>query len=881
MKSDLPPPTGNWTTLCLLWKAARTRAAGRQKRQAELMKRKTGSSSDTLGGLAMIFIILMMGFVHGSLGWMLTESLETASIMAEESESGLLATGSSRDLFEQARRYQTQAVELEAKIAMAEVEERATQKPALHLKNLRRSLETTNGAYRSSLNSFFEVAARWRERELGGSREKHLELLKAHFQKHGEAGFKRPASYTQPSLSKPQTIPASYWPFVGFVLLWWMVMIVFQGEGLELDIQRRRHPMWEWLLSHPVRPVAAFAAEMLAPLMANPIYFSAPIFWWVVLGKVFGLEAGLLGALLIGLPFAVAASCLNKALEIAALLRLSARNRGAVLGIMSWAGYAAMMLPLFMLNARSLKIWLVTTLGELSAWVPTWPARALVIGWGAQPVLWQVVVSGVLLAGAICLASGWLAWWGTAHGLQSGGAGAPTQPRLLEADFGPRWLAGNALYRKELLWFWRDKSAIVQVVLIPLTIGAFQAFNLRSVVELAGTHWNALCGLAIICGTYFLLVLGPRSLASEGGALWIALTWPRGLEDLLKAKARLWWIVANVIVGIILAAAVFIFPADAWRIALVAAGWVVFSHSLAEKSVTLVMAPSSSGEIEHPPAGRQWAAMLGTLAFGSGVLMQAWHSAIIGVVFSSLTAAAMWQNLRARLPHLFDPWSEKLPPAPTLMHAMIGIAVMVEVVGLVSGIAIAAGGASDLWMARSIVYGVVGLLAWWIMHGFLGGHGVKARDIWHWPGRGDHIPASVLGGGAALAGIVLAGGALLYSLLLEALPFTRDYMQELAKISAGFEKQIGWQILLAVGFAPIAEEYFFRGLLYRALDREWGGMKALIGSAAFFAIYHPPMAWLPVFAVGLVNAWLFKTGGRLWPCVLLHMSYNAVVVGFQ
>lgn len=868
MKSDLPPPTGNWTTLCLLWKAARTRAAGRQKRQGELMKRKTGSSSDTLGGLAMIFIVLLMGFVHGSLGWMLTGALETAEIQKLADEGKVIL-----------REYNfSRVVKLDAQRMKIVVSKQKIHDLSSKAQN---DLHWEEAVFESALDDFARSAAYDRKSGLSDKHEVNKRRISDHYKKHGLAGFVSEKHMDFSSLSKPQTIPATYWPFVGFMLLWWLVMIVFQGEGLELDIQKRRHPMWEWLLSHPVRPVAAFAAEMLSPLMANPIYFSAPIFWWVVLGKVFGLEAGLVGALLIGLPFAVAASCLNKALEIAALLRLSARNRGAVLGLMSWAGYAAMMLPLFMLNARSLKVWVVSTLGELSAWVPTWPARALVIGWGAEPVLWQVVVSGVLLAVVICAVSAWLAWWGTAHGLQSGGAGAPTQPRLLEADFGPPWLAGNALYRKELLWFWRDKSAIVQVVLIPLTIGAFQAFNLRSVVELAGTHWNALCGLAIICGTYFLLVLGPRSLASEGGALWIALTWPRGLEDLLKAKARLWWIVVNGIVGIILAAAVFIFPADAWRIGLVAIGWVVFSHSLAEKSVTLVMAPSSSGEIERPPAGRQWAAMLGTLAFGSGVLMQAWHSAIIGVVFSSLTAAAMWQNLRARLPHLFDPWSEKLPPAPTLMHAMIGIAVMAEVVGLVSGITIAAGGASDLWMARSIVYGTVGLLAWWIMHGFLGGHGVKARDIWHWPGRGDWIPSTVLGGGAALAGIVLAGGALLYSLLLEVLPFTQDYMQELAKISAGFEAQIVWQFLLAVGFAPFAEEYFFRGLLYRALDREWGGIKALIGSAAFFAIYHPPMAWLPVFAVGLVNAWLFKTGGRLWPCVVLHMAYNAVIVFSQ
>lgn len=68
-------------------------------------------------------------------------------------------------------------------------------------------------------------------------------------------------------------------------------------------------------------------------------------------------------------------------------------------------------------------------------------------------------------------------------------------------------------------------------------------------------------------------------------------------------------------------------------------------------------------------------------------------------------------------------------------------------------------------------------------------------------------------------------------------------------------------------------------MLYRALDREWGGWKAMVGSSAYFAIYHPPMSWLPVFLLGLACAWCFKRTGRLGPCVLLHMAYNAVVVG--
>ena len=50
------------------------------------------------------------------------------------------------------------------------------------------------------------------------------------------------------------------------------------------------------------------------------------------------------------------------------------------------------------------------------------------------------------------------------------------------------------------------------------------------------------------------------------------------------------------------------------------------------------------------------------------------------------------------------------------------------------------------------------------------------------------------------------------------------------------------------------------------------------GSAAFFAVYHPPLSWLPVALLGAANALLFKKTGRLAPAVVLHMVYNAVVL---
>ena len=83
---------------------------------------------------------------------------------------------------------------------------------------------------------------------------------------------------------------------------------------------------------------------------------------------------------------------------------------------------------------------------------------------------------------------------------------------------------------------------------------------------------------------------------------------------------------------------------------------------------------------------------------------------------------------------------------------------------------------------------------------------------------------------------------------------------------------------LAVIAAPISEEYLFRGLLFRALDRTLGGGRAVLWSALYFAIYHPPASWPPVLLAGVGNALLFRASRNLTPCVLAHACYNTLVL---
>ena len=817
------------------------------------MKRRKGNGASSGGGMMMLIQLLIMGLVHGALGWMLVGSLDTArTLEAEKAGIVVLEDVDESDL--------ASIRKLEGEVRRAE--EYGTDD---RVKEYRGYLD-------DSINRIAERVSRSRAQEFGGSEFDQMQFIINHYKMNGAQGFV--SEYREQPVA--QEVPRIFWPMAGFVFFWWLVMTVFQGEGLEFDIQRRRHPMWEWIQSHPVRPLAAFGAELLAPMMANPVYFSAPIFWWVIFGNVMGIWPGLLVALPLGLAFGLAASCLNKALEISTMLRFSPRNRGAVLGIMSWLGYSAMILPLFTFQTPQIKVAVLKFLAPLAAWLPEWH-------WGHALTPAEAISIGLVSAGVMLMAAVSIAWWGTNQGLMAGGAlTGPGKPRGPVG--GGSFISGqNPLYRKELLWFWRDKGAVVQAILIPLTIASFQVFNLRGLVSHATSSWNGICGIAIICGTYFLLVLGPRSLASEGGALWIATTWPKGMEDLLKAKARLWWALSSAIVGLALLGAIWMFPLNWWKILLVAAGWVILSRSLAEKTVTLANAPSSSGEAEPASKGKHWVAMLGTFAFSSGVFTANWSIALMGIVFSSLTAAAMWQNFRARLPFFFDPWSEELPPAPSLMHAMVGIAAMVEVIGIAAAIVAGFALKENLWLARAIAYGVAGVITWFLMQRFLDKRGATSGMIWRWPREeGAASPGWVAsyGGGIAI-GLLLGGLGFLYILCLRALPFTQEMMVKIEEMGPTGPTQKLIMFILAVGMAPLAEEYLFRGLLYRALDREWGGLHAMLGGAAYFAIYHPPVSWIPVFAVGFCCTWLFKKTGRLGPCVLVHMVYNAIVVGFQ
>ena len=86
-------------------------------------------------------------------------------------------------------------------------------------------------------------------------------------------------------------------------------------------------------------------------------------------------------------------------------------------------------------------------------------------------------------------------------------------------------------------------------------------------------------------------------------------------------------------------------------------------------------------------------------------------------------------------------------------------------------------------------------------------------------------------------------------------------------------------VVAIVFFAPIAEELFFRGIVFNAWLRESGRRWAYVGSAALFAVIHLSLAsLLPIFLLGLALAWVYQRTGNLLAPIVMHATVNGISV---
>jgi len=89
--------------------------------------------------------------------------------------------------------------------------------------------------------------------------------------------------------------------------------------------------------------------------------------------------------------------------------------------------------------------------------------------------------------------------------------------------------------------------------------------------------------------------------------------------------------------------------------------------------------------------------------------------------------------------------------------------------------------------------------------------------------------------------------------------------------------------LVSVLLAPVFEEGIFRGALLGALRPALGALGAGLGSTLLFTLLHlpehfgTPWGLLPIAALGGFAAWLRVRSGSLWPGLVAHVCFNALL----
>ncbi len=95
---------------------------------------------------------------------------------------------------------------------------------------------------------------------------------------------------------------------------------------------------------------------------------------------------------------------------------------------------------------------------------------------------------------------------------------------------------------------------------------------------------------------------------------------------------------------------------------------------------------------------------------------------------------------------------------------------------------------------------------------------------------------------------------------------------------------LGGFIVMTCIVAPLAEEFFFRGFLFKVLWERTNVSVATIATAAAFGLVHKPGGdWIGVAVLALFGAalcLLFWRTASLLPCIMLHSFHNSISFGF-
>lgn len=127
--------------------------------------------------------------------------------------------------------------------------------------------------------------------------------------------------------------------------------------------------------------------------------------------------------------------------------------------------------------------------------------------------------------------------------------------------------------------------------------------------------------------------------------------------------------------------------------------------------------------------------------------------------------------------------------------------------------------------------------------------------------------------------VVLIAVSIVLSPLVELLPGKPDYSRMVGRD--------GWALLSTVVFAPLFEEFLFRGVILESTWRRYGAVAAwLVSSLCFGAVHMMLSSMVAAASIGLILGYLYIRSRSLFGGIMLHALNNELamillIIGFE
>lgn len=140
--------------------------------------------------------------------------------------------------------------------------------------------------------------------------------------------------------------------------------------------------------------------------------------------------------------------------------------------------------------------------------------------------------------------------------------------------------------------------------------------------------------------------------------------------------------------------------------------------------------------------------------------------------------------------------------------------------------------------------------------------------------NGHHLAGRLALG--LVAGLLLFGASSVVEMLLARLGVQQTQGALFQSVARATPREFGLILLAGAVVAPIVEEIYFRGYVFRAYLDQKGAWRAFLFSSGLFAVVHLDLAaLLPIFSMGLLLSFVYYRTGSIVPAIVAHALNNA------